>query len=225
MFSKILIANRGEIACRIIKTARRMGIQTVAVFSDADRDALHRLSADEAIHIGPPPSAESYLNMDRIIAACRETGAEAVHPGYGFLSENPKFAEICESCQLKFIGPAPDTIRRVGDKALARSTMATAGVPVLPGSDGPVASLETARRAAEETGYPLLLKASAGGGGRGMRRVTDPEELERSFRSASAEAAVRPRGRPGAGMRAAPPGCSATRCCGRFRSASARRGR
>ncbi len=188
MFRKILVANRGEIAVRIIRACHEMGIETVAVHSEADDDALHVLLADEDVCIGPGPATESYLNIPRIISAAEITSCDAVHPGYGFLAESAKFAEICESCNLTFIGPAPATIRGVGDKALARTTMQTAGVPVVPGSDGPVADLDAARVAAEQIGYPLLLKASAGGGGRGMRRVHAPEELKAAYDAASAEA-------------------------------------
>ena len=188
MFRKILVANRGEIAVRIIRACREMGIQTVAVHSEADDDALHVHLADEDVRIGPGPASESYLNIPRLISAAEITNCDAIHPGYGFLAESAKFADICASCHLTFIGPSPDTIRGVGDKALARSTMIAAGVPVLPGSDGPVADLEEAREAALKIGYPVLLKASAGGGGRGMRRVYEPAELDRAYESASAEA-------------------------------------
>ncbi len=188
MFRKILVANRGEIAVRIIRACREMGIQTVAVHSEADDDALHVHLADEDVRIGPGPAPESYLNIPRLISAAEITNCDAVHPGYGFLAESAKFAEICASCDLTFIGPAPDTIRGVGDKALARSTMIAAGVPVLPGSDGPVDGVQGARAAAEEIGYPLLLKASAGGGGRGMRRVYSADELASAYESASNEA-------------------------------------
>ncbi|MCA9750744.1 MAG: acetyl-CoA carboxylase biotin carboxylase subunit [Gemmatimonadetes bacterium] len=188
MFNKILIANRGEIAVRIIRACREMGIETVAVHSEADDDALHVHMADEDVCIGPPAATESYLNIPRIISAAEITGCDAVHPGYGFLSESGKFAEICASCGLTFIGPAPDSIRAVGDKAAARETMKAAGVPILPGSDGPLGSIEEARSVAEEIGYPVLLKASAGGGGRGMRRVYEAEDLEGAFTAASSEA-------------------------------------
>jgi len=188
MFRKILVANRGEIAVRIIRACHELGIETVAVHSEADEDALHVHLADEDVCIGPGPAAESYLNIPRIISAAEITSCDAVHPGYGFLAESAKFAEICASCELTFIGPSPSTIRGVGDKALARATMQSAGVPVVPGSDGPVADLAAARTAAEHVGYPLLLKASAGGGGRGMRRVREPAELEQAYAAASAEA-------------------------------------
>ncbi len=188
MFERILVANRGEIAVRIIRACREMGIESVAVHSEADDDALHVHLADEAVRIGPGPAPESYLNIPRLISAAEITNCDAIHPGYGFLAESAKFAEICATCGLTFIGPAPDTIRGVGDKALARSTMIAGGVPVLPGSDGPVADLDAAREAIVEIGYPVLLKASAGGGGRGMRRVYSEDELETAFASASAEA-------------------------------------
>jgi acetyl-CoA carboxylase biotin carboxylase subunit len=188
MIKKILVANRGEIAVRIIRACQEMGIETVAVHSEADDDALHVHLADEDVCIGPGSATESYLNIPRIISAAEITNCDAVHPGYGFLAESAKFAEICATCNLNFIGPAPNTIRGVGDKALARATMMGAGVPVLPGSDGPVANLEAAQRAAEQVGFPILLKASAGGGGRGMRRVHAAEELASAYNSASSEA-------------------------------------
>lgn len=188
MFRKILVANRGEIAVRIIRACREMGIETVSVHSEADADALHVHLADEDVCIGPAAAAESYLNVPRIISAAEITNCDAVHPGYGFLSESAKFAEICESCQLTFIGPSPETIRGVGDKAAARETMKGAGVPVLPGSDGPLVDVEDALQVAEEIGYPILLKASAGGGGRGMRRVYEPGEMESAYNQASTEA-------------------------------------
>jgi acetyl-CoA carboxylase biotin carboxylase subunit len=188
MIRKILVANRGEIAVRIIRACREMGIETVAVHSETDAGQLHVLLADEDVCIGPGPASESYLNMPRIISAAEITNCDAVHPGYGFLAESAKFAEVCAQCNLIFIGPAPDTIRGVGDKSVARATMMAAGVPVLPGSDGPVPDVETARRVAEDVGYPLLLKASAGGGGRGMRKVMAPEELANAFAAASGEA-------------------------------------
>ncbi|GJM44845.1 MAG: acetyl-CoA carboxylase biotin carboxylase subunit [Gemmatimonadota bacterium] len=188
MFRKILIANRGEIAVRVIRACREMGIETVSVHSEADSDALHVQMADEDVCIGPGAAAESYLNIPRIISAAEITNCDAIHPGYGFLSESAKFAEVCESCEVTFIGPSPETIRGVGDKSVARDTMSGAGVPILPGSDGPVHSVEEARQAIEEVGYPVLLKASAGGGGRGMRRVYEADELESAFNSASAEA-------------------------------------
>lgn len=188
MFKKILIANRGEIALRIIRTCKELGIKTVAVYSEADRYSLHVRFADEAVCIGPGPSKESYLNIPRIIAAAEITNAEAIHPGYGFLAENAMFAEICESSGIKFIGPTPDAIEAMGDKALAKETMRKAGVPVIPGSDGVVETLEQAREIANEIGYPIMLKAAAGGGGKGMRMVRNNEELENAWQTARAEA-------------------------------------
>ena len=189
-FSKILIANRGEIALRVIRACREMAISTVAVYSEADRDSLHTRMADEAVCVGPPPSGASYLNVPNIVSAALITGAEAVHPGYGFLAENAGFARACEDSGLVFIGPRPDAIERMGDKAVAKQTMAAAGVPTVPGSDGAVASDQDALRFAGEVGYPVLIKASAGGGGRGMRVATDPETLVSGLRAARAEAAV-----------------------------------
>ena len=189
-FPKILIANRGEIALRIIRACREMAISTVAVYSEADRDCLHTRMADEAVCIGPAPSGLSYLNVPNIVSAALITGAAAVHPGYGFLAENAGFARACEDSGLVFIGPRPDAIERMGDKAVAKQTMAAAGVPTVPGSDGAVASDQDALRFAGEVGYPVLIKASAGGGGRGMRVATDPESLVTGLRAARAEAAV-----------------------------------
>ncbi len=188
MFTKVLIANRGEIALRVIRACKEMGIQTVAVYSEADTDSLHVRFADQAVCIGPPPSNKSYLDYRRIIAAAEITGAEAIHPGYGFLAENAEFAEVCEDNGITFIGPSPDAIRRMGDKALAKKTMRAAGVPVTPGSEGGIADLNEARRIAQEIGYPIILKASAGGGGRGMRVVRSPEALESNYELARAEA-------------------------------------
>ncbi len=188
MFKKILIANRGEIALRIIRTCKELGIKTVAVYSEADRYSLHVRFADEAVCIGPGPSKDSYLNIPRIIAAAEITNAEAIHPGYGFLSENAMFAEICESSGIKFIGPTPEAIEAMGDKALAKETMRKAGVPVIPGSDGIVETFEQAREVANEIGYPIMLKAAAGGGGKGMRMVKNDEELENAWQTARAEA-------------------------------------
>ncbi|MFH0883687.1 MAG: acetyl-CoA carboxylase biotin carboxylase subunit [bacterium] len=188
MFSKILIANRGEIALRVIRACKEMGIQTVAVYSEADAESLHVRFADQAVCIGPPASSKSYLDYRRIIAAAEITGAEAIHPGYGFLAENAEFAEVCEDNGITFIGPSPDAIRRMGDKALAKKTMRDAGVPVTPGSDGGIADLNEARRIAKDIGYPIILKASAGGGGRGMRVVRSPEALESNYELARAEA-------------------------------------
>jgi acetyl-CoA carboxylase biotin carboxylase subunit len=188
MIQKILVANRGEIAVRIIRACRELGISTVAVHSEADDDALHVHLADEDVCIGPGPSAESYLNIPRIISAAEITNCDAIHPGYGFLSESAKFAEICESCDITFIGPTPETIRAVGDKAQARRSMKAAGIPLLPGSDGPLSGIEEAKELARLVGYPVLFKATAGGGGRGMRRVFAEEEAESAFAQASAEA-------------------------------------
>ncbi len=188
MFKKILIANRGEIALRIIRTCKELGIKTVAVYSEADRYSLHVRFADEAVCIGPGPSKDSYLNIPRIIAAAEITNAEAIHPGYGFLAENAMFAEICESSGIKFIGPTPDAIEAMGDKALAKETMRKAGVPVIPGSDGVIETLEEAREIANEIGYPIMLKAAAGGGGKGMRMVNNESELENAWQTARAEA-------------------------------------
>ena len=188
MFEKILIANRGEIALRVIQACRELGIKTVAVHSTADRDSLHVAYADEDVCIGPPPAQESYLNISSLISAAEITGADAIHPGYGFLAENAHFAEVLQECRLAFIGPRPETIRLMGDKAKARETAAAAGVPILPGSREPLASAESARRLAEEIGYPVILKAAAGGGGRGMRVVTRLEEIDSQFHTARNEA-------------------------------------
>ena len=188
MFTKILIANRGEIALRVIRASRELGIRTVAVYSEADRDSLHVKFADEAVCIGPPASKESYLKIPRIIAAAEVTNADAIHPGYGFLAENANFAEICGSSGITFIGPTPDAITAMGDKALAKETMRKAGVPVVPGSDGIIGSLEDARRVGKEIGFPVIIKATAGGGGRGMRIVRGLDDLENAFRTASHEA-------------------------------------
>ena len=188
MFSKVLIANRGEIAVRIIRACRELGIRTVAVFSEPDRDALHAQIADEAICIGPAATRDSYNNVAAILSACEITGAEALHPGFGFLSENAGFARMCEKCGVKFIGPRPESIEMMGDKSTAKETMKKAGVPVVPGSDGVVETLEDARRIASEIGYPIMVKASAGGGGRGIRYVGDEGELESAFVAAKQEA-------------------------------------
>ncbi len=187
-FDKLLIANRGEIACRIIRTAKRMGIATVAVYSDADRDALHVALADEAVRIGPPPARESYLRADAIIAAARETGAGAIHPGYGFLSENADFAEACEVAGLVFVGPSAKTIRLMGSKSAAKALMETSGVPIVPGYHGAEQDIATLRREAGRIGYPVLVKASAGGGGRGMRVVSGESELADAVAGAKREA-------------------------------------
>jgi acetyl-CoA carboxylase biotin carboxylase subunit len=188
MFKKILIANRGEIALRVIRACKELDIGTVAVYSEADRDSLHVRFADEEVCIGPARAAESYLAPKRIIAACEVTGADAVHPGYGFLAENADFSEMCAASNLHFIGPTPEAIRAMGDKALAKKMMQRAGVPVVPGSDGVIDSFDDARAVAADVGYPLIVKASAGGGGRGMRMVKVPAELEGAFTTASAEA-------------------------------------
>lgn len=188
MFNKILIANRGEIALRIIRTCKEMGIKTVAVFSTADRDSLHVRFADEAVCIGPPASAESYLNVPRIMAAAEITNADAIHPGYGFLAENADFAEVCTEYGIKFIGPTPEHIRKMGDKVTAKETMIKAGVPVVPGSDGLVKSDKAGIKIAEEIGYPVILKATAGGGGKGMRIVWKEEEFIKNWDQARKEA-------------------------------------
>ncbi len=189
MFRKLLIANRGEIACRIIRTARRMGIATVAVYSDADANALHVAMADEAVRIGPPPPRESYLRGDAILAAARQTGAEAIHPGYGFLSENADFAEACAAAGIVFVGPPPAAIRAMGGKSQAKALMAEAGVPLVPGYHGEAQDFDTLQNAAAEIGFPLLVKASAGGGGKGMRIVTEPANLWDGITAAKREAA------------------------------------
>jgi len=188
MFRKVLIANRGEIALRVIQACRELEIQTVAVHSTADVDSLHVAYADEAVCIGPPPASQSYLNVSAIISAAEVTGAEAVHPGYGFLAENAAFAEVLGECNLVWIGPRPESIRLMGDKAKARQTAAEAGVPVLPGSREPLADAVEAATVAKTVGYPVILKASAGGGGRGMRIVQAEEDLEGQFSTASGEA-------------------------------------
>jgi acetyl-CoA carboxylase biotin carboxylase subunit len=188
MFQKILIANRSEIALRILWACKDLGIRTVAVHSEADDDALHVKFADEDVCIGPPPNTESYLNLSSIIAAAEITDADAIHPGYGFLAESAHFAEVCEACGIVFIGPSPEIIRMMGDKAKAREVVKEAGVPVLPGSDGPAEGPEEALRIASEIGYPVIIKASAGGGGKGMRIARDAEELVRFFDVARQEA-------------------------------------
>lgn len=191
MFKKILIANRGEIALRVIRTCREMGIKTVAVYSTADKDSLHVKFADEAVCIGKPQSSESYLNIPHIMAAAEITNADAIHPGYGFLAENAKFSQICDEHGIKFIGPTPDMINRMGDKITAKETMIAAGVPVVPGSGGLLESVAQAKQLAkEEVGYPIILKATAGGGGKGMRIVWKEEEMEKAFDTAKAEAAA-----------------------------------
>jgi acetyl-CoA carboxylase biotin carboxylase subunit len=188
LLRKILIANRGEIALRVIRAARDLEIKTVAVYSEADRDSLHVKFADEAVCIGPPPSKESYLNIPRLIAAAEVTNADAIHPGYGFLAENANFAEICASSGITFIGPSPDAITSMGDKALAKETMKKAGVPVVPGSNGVIPDLNYAKKIAQDIGFPVIIKATAGGGGRGMRIVRSLDELENAYLTASHEA-------------------------------------
>src|SRR5207344_1317459 len=188
VFNKILIANRGEIALRIICACRELGIKTVAVYSEADEHSLHVRFADEDVCIGPPRSIDSYLNVPAIMSAAEITGADAIHPGYGFLSESAYLAEVCEACHIKFIGPYPNVIRLMGDKARARCAMKKAGVPVLPGSDGPVDSDEQALKIAKEIGYPVIIKAVAGGGGRGMRVVRSSGDLGNLLRTAQREA-------------------------------------
>lgn len=188
MFKKILIANRGEIALRIIRTCKELGIPTVAVYSEVDRDSLHVVFADEAVCIGPAPSNQSYLKIPNILSAAQITGADAIHPGYGFLAENAEFSEICADSNIKFIGPSADSIRKMGDKAFAKETMKKVGVPVVPGSEGIVNDVEEGKKIAKHIGYPVMLKASAGGGGKGMRIVWKEDELEKAFQTASNEA-------------------------------------
>jgi len=187
---KILIANRGEIAMRIIRTCREMGIKTVAVYSEADKDSLHVRFADEAVCIGPPASTESYLKISSIISAAEITNSDAIHPGFGFLSENAKFSKICSDHGIKFIGASPEHIEKMGDKATAKTTMKLAGVPCVPGSEGLIESIEDASTIAEEIGYPVMMKATAGGGGKGMRAIWEPSELEKAWESARQEAAA-----------------------------------
>ena len=188
MFKKILIANRGEIALRIIRTCKEMGVKTVAVYSTADKDSLHVRFADEAVCIGPPASKDSYLNIPNIIAAAEITNADAIHPGYGFLSERSKFAQICAEHEIKFIGPTPEMIDKMGDKVSAKNTAKAAGVPCVPGSDGLLEDIEDAKRTAKKIGYPVLMKATAGGGGKGMRIVWQEKEMEHAWESARKEA-------------------------------------
>lgn len=190
MFKKILIANRGEIAMRLIRTCKEMGIKTVAVYSTADEESLHVRFADEAVCIGPPPSSESYLKMANIMAAAEICNADAIHPGYGFLSENAKFSKICKEHGIKFIGASSDMIEKMGDKATAKATMKAAGVPTIPGSEGILASFDQAKKIAKETGYPVMLKATAGGGGKGMRAVWKEEDLQKAWESARQEASA-----------------------------------
>lgn len=188
MFKKILVANRGEIALRVIRTCKEMGVKTVAVYSTADKDSLHVRFADEAVCIGPPPSAQSYLNIPNIIAAAEITNADAIHPGYGFLSENAEFSRVCEEYGIKFIGASAEMINKMGDKATAKATMKAAGVPTIPGSEGLLESVEQGLKIANEMGYPVILKATAGGGGRGMRIVKEDSEFKKAWDSARQEA-------------------------------------
>lgn len=190
MFEKILVANRGEVALRVMRAARELGVKTVAVYSEADKDSYPVEFADEAVCIGPAPASKSYLVISNIIAAAQNTGAQAIHPGYGFLAENADFAKACQLNDIKFIGPSPECITSMGDKATARETMIGCGVPVVPGSDGICHSVDEARAFAESVGYPILIKATAGGGGKGMREVHLPEELENQFSQAQTEAAA-----------------------------------
>src|SRR3989338_6919806 len=190
MFSKILIANRGEIALRIIRACKELGIRTVSVYSQVDNDSLHVRMADEAICIGPAASVNSYLNIPAIISAAEITDVDAIHPGYGFLAENPHFAEVCESCRIKFIGPTPEHLRLIGDKAKARKIMQESGVPILMGSESSLQSSEEAIELARQAGYPVLLKAVAGGGGKGMRIVRDEEGLLNALLMVQAEASA-----------------------------------
>lgn len=188
MFNKILIANRGEIALRVIRACKELGVQTVAVYSEADRESLHVRFADDDVCIGPPPARESYLNIPRLIAAAEITGADAIHPGYGFLAENAEFAETCAASNIAFIGPTAEQIRVMGDKASARRAMQAVGVPIVPGSPGPVDDVDEALRFAVEIGFPVIIKASAGGGGKGMRVAADPDDFARAFQLARSEA-------------------------------------
>lgn len=187
MFHKILIANRGEIAVRIIRACREMGIQSVAVYSEADADALHTQLADEAICIGPAPSSESYLNMERILTATCAMKAEAIHPGFGFLSENSRFVELCEKCNIKFVGPKASVIQKMGNKSEARNTMKAAGVPIIPGSKAPIFEWQEGKKLADEIGYPVMIKAASGGGGKGMRIIQTGDEFEKGFQMAQRE--------------------------------------
>src|SRR6202008_862360 len=190
MFKKILIANRGEIALRVIRTCKEMGIKTVAVYSTADKDSLHVKFSDEAVCIGRPQSADSYLNIAHLMAAAEITNADAIHPGYGFLAENAKFSQICADHGIKFIGPTPEMINKMGDKITAKDTMIKAGVPVVPGGEGLLESVEQAKELAKVVGYPVILKATAGGGGKGMRVVWEESEMEKNYENAKAEAAA-----------------------------------
>lgn len=188
MIKKVLVANRGEIAVRIIRACREMGIETVAVYSEADRESVHTQLADEAICIGPAQSSESYLSMEQIISATITSGADAIHPGFGFLSENSKFASLCEQCNITFIGPSAEVIRKMGNKSEARNTMIEGGIPVIPGSKDPIYDVRTGAQAAERIGYPVIIKAALGGGGKGMRVANTAEEFESSFMTAQKEA-------------------------------------
>ena len=188
MFKKVLIANRGEIALRVIRACRELGVETVAVYSEADRESLHVRFADDDVCIGPPPARDSYLNIPRIIAAAEITGADAIHPGYGFLAENAEFAEICAASKIAFIGPTAEQIRLMGDKAAARRTMTSVNVPIIPGTPGPVDDVDEALAFAREVGFPVIIKAAAGGGGKGMRVARDPDDFARSFQLARSEA-------------------------------------
>ena len=188
MFQKVLIANRGEIALRVIRACRELGLETVAVYSEADRESLHVRFADDDVCIGPPPARDSYLNIPRLIAAAEITGADAIHPGYGFLAENAEFAEICAASKITFIGPTADQIRTMGDKAQARKTMSAVGVPIIPGTPGPVEDVDEALTLATQIGFPVIIKAAAGGGGKGMRVAKDPDDFGRSFQLARSEA-------------------------------------
>jgi len=188
LFKKILIANRGEIALRVIRTCKELGIKTVAVYSEADRESLHVTFADEAVCIGPAPSKESYLKIPSIISAAQITGADAIHPGYGFLAENADFSEICSESNIKFIGPSPEMIKAMGDKSFAKNTMKKNGVPVIPGSDGIIDDVTIGKKVAHEIGFPVIIKASAGGGGKGMRIVWEEKEFEKAFQTAQTEA-------------------------------------
>ncbi|MDR0197528.1 MAG: acetyl-CoA carboxylase biotin carboxylase subunit [Oscillospiraceae bacterium] len=190
MFKKILVANRGEIAVRVIRACRELGVKTAAVYSEADKSALHAHIADEAVCVGPPASKNSYLNTQALISACEITGAEAVHPGYGFLSESPAFVRLCQKCRIKWIGPSPEAMEAMGDKANAKKTVMEAGVPVIPGSDGVVKELAEAKKIAREIGYPVMVKAAAGGGGRGIRAVSSESGLEKAIAEAGQDAAA-----------------------------------
>src|SRR4029077_17009046 len=188
MFNKVLIAHRGEIALRVIRACRELDVQTVAVYSEADRESLHVRFADDDVCIGPAPARDSYLNMQRLIAAAEITGADAIHPGYGFLAENAEFADICAASKIAFIGPTAEQIRLMGDKAAARRTMTSVGVPIIPGTPGPVEEADDAIGFAREVGFPVIIKAAAGGGGKGMRVSKDPDDFARSFQLARSEA-------------------------------------